>query len=142
MPAHFAPSPRTAPHRNAPPAPQRNATQRNSLLAAGSTPEESRDEKHTWKSATLLQSHSSPELPVSSDESFASSCSLRNARNDRQLSANPCSLPDPSSSYATVSGLPPVRTTTGYRGRGRKYERSHSEVTLLSSVELCGEFRG
>ncbi|XP_071553381.1 inositol hexakisphosphate and diphosphoinositol-pentakisphosphate kinase 2 isoform X5 [Temnothorax nylanderi] len=102
--------------------------------AAGPTPEEPRGEERTWKPATLLQSHSSPELPVSPDESFASSCSLRNARNDRQLSANPCSLPDPS--FATVSDLP-ERTITRHRGRGRKYERSRSEVTLLSSVELC-----
>ncbi|XP_071651554.1 inositol hexakisphosphate and diphosphoinositol-pentakisphosphate kinase 2 isoform X3 [Temnothorax longispinosus] len=102
--------------------------------AAGPTPEEPRGEERTWKPATLLQSHSSPELPVSPDESFASSCSLRNARNDRQLSANPCSLPDPS--FATVSGLP-ERTITRHRGRGRKYERSRSEVTLLPSVELC-----
>ncbi|XP_011049846.1 PREDICTED: inositol hexakisphosphate and diphosphoinositol-pentakisphosphate kinase isoform X8 [Acromyrmex echinatior] len=102
--------------------------------AAESTPEESRDEERTWKPAMLLQSYSSPELPVSPDESFASSCSLRNACNDRQLSANPCSLPDPS--FATVSNLP-ERTVTGYRGRGRKYERSRSEVTLLSSIELC-----
>jgi len=116
----------------------RNATQRNSQLAAEPTPEEPRDEECTWKPATLLQSHSSPELPVSPDESFTSSCSLRNA-NDRQLSANPCSLPDPS--FATVSDLP-KRTVIGYRCRGRKYERSRSEVTLLSSVELCGEFRG
>ncbi|KAL0099636.1 hypothetical protein PUN28_019798 [Cardiocondyla obscurior] len=102
--------------------------------AAEPTPEEPRDdEEPMWKSATLLQSHSSPELPVSPDESFASSCSLRNAPNDKQLSANPCSLPDPS--LATVSG-PPERTVTGYRGRGRKYERSRSEVTLLSSIEL------
>lgn len=111
-----------------------------SLSAAGATPEEPRDEERTWKPATLLQSHSSPELPVSPDESFASSCSLRNARNGRQLSANRCSLPD--SSSATVSGLPERTVVTGYRGRGRKYERSRSEVTLLSSVELCGEFRG
>ncbi|XP_018399820.1 PREDICTED: inositol hexakisphosphate and diphosphoinositol-pentakisphosphate kinase 2 [Cyphomyrmex costatus] len=103
--------------------------------AAGPTPEESRDEECTWKPMTLLQSHSSPELPVSPDESFASSCSLRNARNDRQLSANPCSLPDPS--FTPASNLPERRTVTGYRGRGRKYERSRSEVTLLSSVELC-----
>ncbi|XP_024884547.1 inositol hexakisphosphate and diphosphoinositol-pentakisphosphate kinase 2 isoform X12 [Temnothorax curvispinosus] len=101
--------------------------------AAGPTPEEPRGEERTWKPVTLLQSHSSPELPVSPDESFASSCSLRNARNDRQLSANPCSLPDPS--FATVSGLP-ERTITRHRGRGRKYERSRSEVTLLPSVEL------
>ncbi|KYQ53085.1 Inositol hexakisphosphate and diphosphoinositol-pentakisphosphate kinase [Trachymyrmex zeteki] len=105
--------------------------------AAGPTPEESRDEERTWKPTTLLlQSHSSPELPVSPEESFASSCSLRNACNDRQLSANLCSLPDPS--FATVSNMP-ERTVTGYRGRGRKYERSRSEVTLLSSVELCGD---
>ncbi|KYN33569.1 Inositol hexakisphosphate and diphosphoinositol-pentakisphosphate kinase [Trachymyrmex septentrionalis] len=102
--------------------------------AAGPTPEESRDKERTWKPATLLQSYSSPELPVSPDESFSSSCSLRNACNARQLSANPCSLPHPS--FATVSNLP-ERTVTGYRGRGRKYERSRSEVTLLSSVELC-----
>ncbi|XP_077268975.1 inositol hexakisphosphate and diphosphoinositol-pentakisphosphate kinase isoform X4 [Temnothorax americanus] len=102
--------------------------------AAGPTPVEPRGEERTWKPATLLQSYSSPELPVSPDESFASSCSLRNARNDRQLSANPCSLPDPS--FATVSGLP-ERTITRHRGRGRKYERSRSEVTLLPSVELC-----
>lgn len=122
----------TAPHRNAM---QRNATQRNLLSAAEPTPEE-----RTWnKSVTLLQSHSSPELPVSPDESFASSCSLRNARNDRQLSANPCSLPDPS--FATVSGLPERTSVVGHRGRGRKYERSRSEVTLLSTVELFGEFR-
>lgn len=125
------PTHRTASHRT--------ASHRNSLSAAGPTPEEPRDEERTWKPATLLQSYSSPELPVSPDESFASSCSLRNARNDRQLSANRCSLPDPS--FATVSGLP-ERTVIGYRGRGRKYERSRSEVTLLSSVELCGEFRG
>ncbi|XP_036144841.1 inositol hexakisphosphate and diphosphoinositol-pentakisphosphate kinase 2 isoform X4 [Monomorium pharaonis] len=102
------------------------------------TPEEPRDKERMWnKPATLLQSHSSPELPVSPDESFASSCSLRNACNDRQLSANPCSLPDPS--FATsVSGLPERTTTvTGHRSRRRKYERSCSEVTLLSTVELC-----
>lgn len=132
MPVHFATLPT---HRIAP---QRNAPQCNSLSAAGPTPEEPRDEGHMWKPAMLLQSHSSPELPVSSDESFASSCSLRNTRNDRQPSANPCSLLDPS--LATVSGLP-ERTLIGYRGRGRKYERSRSEVTLLSYVELCGEFR-
>ncbi|XP_011870041.1 PREDICTED: inositol hexakisphosphate and diphosphoinositol-pentakisphosphate kinase 2 isoform X4 [Vollenhovia emeryi] len=95
------------------------------------TPEGPRDEERMWKPATLLQSHSSPELPVSSDESFASSCSLRITRNARHLSANLCSLPDPS--FASVKGLP-ERTVTGYRGRGRKYERSHSEVTL--PVEL------
>ena len=131
LPAHFTLSSCTASHRY--------ATQRNSLSAAKSTPEESRDEERTWKPAMLLQSYSSPELPVSPDESFASSCSLRNACNDRQLSANPCSLPDPS--FATVSNLP-ERLVTGYRGRGRKYERSRSEVTLLSSIELCGEFKG
>lgn len=130
----ISPSPRTASHRTAS---HRTATHRNSLSAAESTPEEPRDEERTWK--PMLQSHSSPELPVSSDESFASSCSLRNACNDRQLSANLCSLPDPS--FATVSGIP-KRTVSGYRGRGRKYERSRSEVTLLSSVELFGEFRG
>lgn len=118
----------------------RNAMQHNSLSAAEPTPEESRDEERIRKPAMLLQSYSSPELPVSPDESFASSCSLRNACNDRQLSANRCSLPEPSLA-TTVSGLP-ERTVIGYRDRGRKYGRSRSEVTLLSSVELCGEFRG
>ncbi|XP_039307191.1 inositol hexakisphosphate and diphosphoinositol-pentakisphosphate kinase 2 isoform X3 [Solenopsis invicta] len=104
--------------------------------AAEPPSEEPRDEEHTWnKPAMLLQSHSSPELLVSPDESFASSCSLRNAPNDNQLSANLCSLPDPS--FVTVSGLPERTPVTGHRGRGRKYGRSRSEVTLLSTVELC-----
>ncbi|KAL6262492.1 hypothetical protein P5V15_007576 [Pogonomyrmex californicus] len=98
------------------------------------TSEESRDEECSWKLAILLQSHSSPELPVSPNKSFASSCLLRNTRNDRQLSANLCSLSD--SSFASVSNLP-ERTVTGYRDRGRKYERSRSEMTLLPTVELC-----
>ncbi|XP_011640211.1 inositol hexakisphosphate and diphosphoinositol-pentakisphosphate kinase 2 isoform X8 [Pogonomyrmex barbatus] len=96
--------------------------------------EEFRDEECSWKLAILLQSHSSPELPVSPNKSFASSCLLRNTRNDRQLSANLCSLSD--SSFASVSNLP-ERTVTGYRDRGRKYERSRSEMTLLPTVELC-----
>lgn len=129
---------RTAMQRNAP---HRTAMQRNSLSAAEPPSEEPRDEEHTWnKPAMLLQSHSSPELLVSPDESFASSCSLRNAPNDNQLSANLCSLPDPS--FVTVSGLPERTPVTGHRGRGRKYGRSRSEVTLLSTVELCGEFGG
>ncbi|XP_011329780.2 inositol hexakisphosphate and diphosphoinositol-pentakisphosphate kinase 2 isoform X3 [Ooceraea biroi] len=104
------------------------------------TPQESRDDRWTCprESATLSQSYSSPELPVSSDESFASSCSLHNMRDDRQppAAATLRSLFD--SQIATVVNDLPARQTNVVHCRGRKYGRSHSEVILPnSSAETC-----
>ncbi|XP_070167123.1 inositol hexakisphosphate and diphosphoinositol-pentakisphosphate kinase 2 isoform X8 [Polyergus mexicanus] len=85
---------------------------------------ESRRDELPRKPVSLSQSYSSPELPVSPNESFASSCSLHNARDDKEPPVVPCSLLNPIPSNE--------RTVTRYRSLGRKYERSYSEVTLLS----------
>ncbi|KAL6421307.1 hypothetical protein ACFW04_011894 [Cataglyphis niger] len=79
------------------------------------------------KPVPLSQSHSSPELPISPNESFASSCSLRNARDDKESPVVSCSLLNPIPSKVLERTV-----TTRYRSLGRKYERSYSEVTLLS----------
>ncbi|XP_050445059.1 inositol hexakisphosphate and diphosphoinositol-pentakisphosphate kinase 2 isoform X9 [Cataglyphis hispanica] len=79
------------------------------------------------KPVPLSQSHSSPELPVSPNESFDSSCSLRNARDDKESPVVSCSLLNPIPSKVLERTI-----TTRYRSLGRKYERSYSEVTLFS----------
>lgn len=120
--------------------------------AALPTPEGSRDDRRTStcsrKPATLSQSYSSPELPVSS-ESLVSTCSLRAVPDGKQPSpaatTTPSSLHDPSiaggSRTAAISRLT-VRSDSIYDIRDRrKYERSHSEVTLLKPVEICGELK-
>lgn len=119
---------RTAPHRIAP--------HRNSLSATEPNPPvEPRRDELPRKPATLSQSHSSPELPVSPNESFTSSCSLRNARDDKRPPAVPCSLLNP-----IPSNVLERTVNNRYRCFGRKYERSYSEVTLLSRhVEIYGE---
>jgi len=94
------------------------------------------------ESATLSQSYSSPELPVSSDESFASSCSLHNACDDKQQSvafaATLRSLFDSQVANTVVVADPSAAGHTEVV-RGRKYRRSYSEVILHSSAETCGE---
>ncbi|XP_032684388.1 inositol hexakisphosphate and diphosphoinositol-pentakisphosphate kinase 2 isoform X5 [Odontomachus brunneus] len=111
------------------------------------------------KPATLAQSHSSPELPVSSDAGSANSSSsdpplptitlhstptLVSAKvDDRQLLAIPRSLLVPSIAIGGIllqeqqqQQQPAVEF---YRSSycSRKYERSRSEAVLLSSVEIC-----
>ncbi|XP_029176221.1 inositol hexakisphosphate and diphosphoinositol-pentakisphosphate kinase 2 isoform X5 [Nylanderia fulva] len=92
-------------------------------------PVESRDQLPR-KPAILSQSHSSPELPISSNEGFPSSCSFSNARDDKRPPVH-CSLPNP------IPSIVLERAVHRYRCLGRKYERSYSEVTLLSRpIEL------
>ncbi|XP_072748163.1 inositol hexakisphosphate and diphosphoinositol-pentakisphosphate kinase 2 isoform X7 [Anoplolepis gracilipes] len=98
----------------------------NKEVTEPTTPVEPRRDELPRNPATLSQSYSSPELPVSPNESFASSYSLCTARDDKQPPAVPCSLLNPIPSNVLE------RTVNGYRCLGRKYERSYSEVTLLS----------
>ncbi|XP_014481289.1 PREDICTED: inositol hexakisphosphate and diphosphoinositol-pentakisphosphate kinase 2 isoform X5 [Dinoponera quadriceps] len=114
-------------------------------------------EAYLRKPATLSQSHSSPELPVSPGAGSASSSSgsppptitLHSAPtsvsagvDDGQLlaTATPCSLLVPSIAIGGVLLQEQQQPTVEfYRSSycGRKYGRSRSEAILLSSVETC-----
>lgn len=127
---HATPLHRTAPHHI------RN--RRHPYSATEASSQESRDDR--WmsicprESATLSQSYSSPELPVSSDGSFVSSCSLHN--DGRQPGVHTLrSLFD--SQIATV--VDDSSAANIVHCHGRKYGRSHSEVILHLSAETCGE---
>ncbi|XP_067212698.1 inositol hexakisphosphate and diphosphoinositol-pentakisphosphate kinase 2 isoform X7 [Linepithema humile] len=105
--------------------------------AAEPTPRKCRDDRRMCtcprKPVALSQSYSSPELPVSSNESFASTCTARDGRQPSPAAITSSSLHVSSSSSGS-------RTVTEYRWRpchDRKYERSFSEVTLLRPVQIC-----